>query len=103
MLWNLFYFLQQSQGPGGRGRVVFSIETAAKFRSILDDFVAEYKSLADSSSNLDSERLKTWDDNVHVYCITMVILAVRHLTKVAVDITLTSDRIQEAGLWSWLC
>ena len=50
----------QTQGQGqGRGRVLFSIETAIRFRSILDDFVAEYQRLGPDMDPNDSERLKT--------------------------------------------
>lgn len=49
---------QQSQSQG-RGRVIFSVETASKFRLILDDFVAEYQRLGPDVDNNDSERLKT--------------------------------------------
>ena len=44
----------------GRGRIIFSLETASTFRSILNEFVAEYQRLPPTSDEVtESERLKT--------------------------------------------
>ena len=44
----------------GRGRVIFSLETAQQsFRVLLDEFVSEYEKLGPESETQESERLKT--------------------------------------------
>jgi len=43
----------------GRGRIIFSIEKALEFRSILNEFVAEYERLGPGDSVAESERLRT--------------------------------------------
>ena len=43
----------------GRGRIIFSVEKALEFRTILSEFVAEYERLGPGDSMTESERLRT--------------------------------------------
>ena len=55
------YFIKiiEIQGTSQRGRVLMSAEKAREFRSILNEFVAEYERLPEEESVSGSERLKT--------------------------------------------
>ena len=50
------YVQMQTQG---RGRIIFSVEKALEFRTILSEFVAEYERLGPGDSMTESERLRT--------------------------------------------
>ena len=43
----------------GRGRIIFSVDKALEFRTILSEFVAEYERLGPGDSMTESERLRT--------------------------------------------
>ena len=50
----------QSQTQG-RGRIIFSVERAFRFRSILNEFVAEFQRLPPAAEEVtESERIKTY-------------------------------------------
>lgn len=55
-----FMKIIETQQGQTRGRIIFSAEKAFEFRSILNEFVAEYERLPPAEETADSERLKTY-------------------------------------------
>lgn len=53
---------KEADGDGWipRGRIIFSSSKAFEFRSILNEFVAEYEHLPPPEETVESERLKTY-------------------------------------------
>lgn len=54
----------ESQQSQVRGRIIFSADKAFEFRSILNEFVAEYERLSPLEDPSESERLKTCVETV---------------------------------------
>lgn len=55
-----FVKIIETQQGQTRGRIIFSAEKAFEFRSILNEFVAEYERLPPVEDTSESERLKTY-------------------------------------------
>ena len=55
-----FMKIIETQQGQVRGRIIFSAEKAFEFRSILNEFVAEYERLPPIEETSESERLKTY-------------------------------------------
>lgn len=54
-----FVKIIETQQGQTRGRIIFSSDKAFEFRSILNEFVAEYERLPPVEESSESERLKT--------------------------------------------
>ncbi len=55
-----FVKIIETQQQQTRGRIIFSADKAFEFRSILNEFVAEYERMPAPEETAESERIKTW-------------------------------------------
>lgn len=54
-----FVKITEIQQSSNRGRIILSSEKAFEFRSVLNEFVAEYEHLPPMEETTESERIKT--------------------------------------------
>lgn len=54
-----FMKIIETQQSKTRGRIIFSADKAFEFRSILNEFVAEYERMPAQEETSESERIKT--------------------------------------------